>query len=96
MTLNIRRLVIDVDKAAARPSLLELAAAIDKVAGVEALNITVTEIDLETVGTEITIEGSDIQYDALVKAIEASGAVLHSVDQLAAGERLIERTRPDP
>ena len=95
MALSIRRVVLDVDKAAARPTLLELADAIAKVAGVEALNMTVTEIDIETVGTEITIEGTDIRYDALVKAIEASGAVLHSVDQVAAGERLIERTRPD-
>jgi hypothetical protein len=93
--MNIRRLVLDVDKATARPTLLELAAAIDRVAGVEALNITVTEIDIETIGTEITVEGTDIHFDALVKAIEGCGAVLHGVDQLAAGERLIERIRPD-
>jgi hypothetical protein len=93
--MNIRRLVLDVDKATARPTLLELAAAIDRVAGVEALNITVTEIDIETIGTEITVEGTDIHFDALAKAIEGCGAVLHGVDQLAAGERLIERIRPD-
>ena len=38
--MNIRRLVLDVDKAVAKPSVTELAEAICQVAGVEAVNIT--------------------------------------------------------
>ncbi len=45
--INIRRLVLDVGKAVARPTVTELAEAICSVAGVEAVNITVTEIDIE-------------------------------------------------
>jgi uncharacterized protein len=52
--LNIRRLFLDVDKAIARPQLTEIAAAIDTVDGVEAINIA-SEIDVETVGMEVTI-----------------------------------------
>jgi hypothetical protein len=89
--LNIRRLVLDVDKAISRPSLIELAEAIERAEGVQALNITVTEIDIETVGTEVTVEGERIDYPALVKAIESTGAVVHSIDQLAAGSRIVER-----
>jgi hypothetical protein len=47
--MNIRRLLLDVDKAFARPSVLEIAQAIDGCTGVEAVNITVGEIDMETV-----------------------------------------------
>jgi uncharacterized protein len=89
--MNIRRLLLDVDKAFARPSVLEIAQAIDRCTGVEALNITITEIDMETVDMEITIEGEDLDYDELVRAIESSGAVVHSIDQLVVGRRTIER-----
>jgi hypothetical protein len=47
--MNIRQLLLDVDKAVARPSLLEITAALDRCTGVEAVNITVEEIDIETV-----------------------------------------------
>lgn len=89
--LNIRRLVLDVDKAIARPQLTEIAAAIDAVDGVEAVNITVMEIDVETVGMEVTIQGQMLEYSSIVKAIEGAGAVVHSIDELASGEYLIEK-----
>ena len=88
--LNIRRVVLDVDKALKVPTLLEIGAAINNSPGVRAFNITVTEVDQETVGTSITVEGEAIDYDALMRAIETSGAVVHSLDQLVAGDRIIE------
>jgi hypothetical protein len=91
-TMNIRRLLLDVDKALARPSVLEIAQAIEECTGVEALNITVTEIDMETVGMDITIERGNLDYEALVRAIESTGAVVHSLDELVAGRRTIEHT----
>ena len=57
----------------------------------EALNITVGEIDIETVGMDIAIEGERLDYDEIFKAIESSGVVVHSLDQLAVGNRIIER-----
>lgn len=88
--LNIRRLVLDVDKAVASPSVTELAEAICSVPGVEAVNITVTEIDIETVGFNVTIEGKHIAYADLIEAIEHTGAAVHSIDQLVAGSRIVE------
>jgi hypothetical protein len=67
--VNIRRLVLDVDKAINRPTLIELAAAIEGADGVEGFNITVTEIDIETVGMDVTVEGEAIDYPGLCKAI---------------------------
>jgi hypothetical protein len=89
--MNLRRVVLDVDKAIKRPSLLELAQAISQCPGVEAVNITVDEIDIETQGMNVTIEGEQLDYETLVKAIESTGAVVHSVDQLVIGDRLIEQ-----
>lgn len=89
--MNIRQLLLDVDKAMARPSLLEIAAAVDKCRGVEGLNITVGEIDIETVGMNVSIEGENMDYDEIVSAIESTGAVVHSVDEIAVGQRIIPR-----
>jgi len=90
--VKIRRVLLDVDKAIQQPEIVDIARAIDAAPGVAALNVTVTEIDVQTVGMEVTVEGEDIDLQALVRAIESTGAVVHSVDELAAGERTIERT----
>lgn len=89
--MNIRRIQLDVDKAMMRPDLLELAEAISAVAGVEALNVTVTEIDIQTVGMEVTAEGLYIDADQLVRAIEYVGAAVHSIDEVVVGDRIVER-----
>jgi hypothetical protein len=89
--VNIRRLVLDVDKALARPSLVEIAGAIQALPCVDGLNITVTEIDVETIGMDVTIEGNGIDYESVVRAIESTGAVVHSIDQLICGSRIVER-----
>ena len=89
--MNVRRLVLHVDKAIARPGLLDLAEAAEAVSGVEAVNITVEEIDIETVGMDITIEGDSIDVPGVMAAIEKAGAAVHSIDELAVGSRIIER-----
>lgn len=91
--MEIRRLVLDVDKAVLRPSILEIAAAIDSTSGVEATNIQVTEIDLETVGMNITIQGTALNYEEIERAIENVGAVVHSIDELATGKVLIDNVK---
>jgi uncharacterized protein len=88
--LNVRRLVMDVDKALSRPSLVEIADAIQGCHGVKACNITVNEIDVETIGMNITVEGEQLDYDAIVASIERAGAVVHSLDELVAGDYLLE------
>ncbi|EQD25929.1 protein containing DUF211 [mine drainage metagenome] len=93
--LNIRRVILDVGKGLGRPSLVDLSEAIISVKGVDGVNISVTEIDMETMGTNITVEGTNINFDELVRTIEDTGAVVHSVDEIAAGSRLIENIRRD-
>jgi hypothetical protein len=92
--MNIRRLLLDVDKMVSRPSLIELAKAINSVNGVEALNIVVTEIDIETMDLDITIEGNNLDYDKIVETIETSGAVVHSLDEIVVGSKILEHVSP--
>jgi len=40
---------------------------------------------------DFTVEGDNTDIDALFRAIESTGAMVHSIDELAAGERLVER-----
>lgn len=91
--MSVRRLSLDVDKVIDRPDMIALARALEQVPGVDAVNITVTEIDIETVGTDVTVEGDDIDTDALFAAIEDVGAVLHSIDEVVAGTRIIEHVK---
>jgi uncharacterized protein len=89
--MNLRRLLLDVDKAFARPSLIEIARAIQACKGVEGFNITVSDIDIETVGMDVTIEGQGLDYEQIAAAIENTGAVVHGIEQIAVGDRIIER-----
>ncbi len=89
--MRVRRVLLKVDRAKDRPGTLTLAAAIDRIAGVEGAVITVTSIDMETVGMDVTVEGDDIDVTARIAAIERAGAAVHSIDEIAFGERLIER-----
>lgn len=93
--MSVRRVILDVDKGLNRPTLLELSEAIERVPGVEAVNVSVTEMDMETMGTIITVEGSMINYEALIASIEETGSVIHSVDEIAVGKKLIESIRRD-
>lgn len=88
--MNIRRVQLDVDWAASGPGIRDVAEAIDDVTGVAAATVIITDIDLETIGTDIAIEGQDVDLDELIKAIENAGAVVHSIDLLAFGERIVD------
>jgi hypothetical protein len=89
--MNIRRLLLDVDKALARPSLLDIGRAISTCSGVQALNITLGDVDAETMGLDITIEGDNMSYEEIAKAVEHTGAVVHGIEQIIIGERILER-----
>ncbi len=88
--MNLRRILLDVDKGLNRPTLTELAGSIEEVPGVDAVKITVTEMDMETMGTSITVEGLNINYNYLVKVIEDMGCAIHSIDEVITGKHIIK------
>jgi hypothetical protein len=54
------------------------------------VNCTLDEVDQETESIKITIEGNSIDYDQVEEVITESGAVVHSVDSVSAGKKLVE------
>ncbi len=88
--MNLRRILLDVDKGLNRPTLTELAGSIEEVPGVEAVKITVTEMDMETMGTSIIVEGTNIHYEKLLHTIEDMGCAIHSIDEVASGKYIIK------
>ena len=86
---NLRRLVLDVLKPL-DPSIVELVQKIAVLSGVEGVNITIYEIDRKVENAKITVEGNELNYCELSELIEANGGAIHSVDEVAAGEILID------
>jgi len=54
------------------------------------VNVTVKEIDVETITLTMTIEGSNIDYSKVKETLDLLGCVIHSVDQVVAGKKLGE------
>jgi len=58
--------------------------------GVSGVNLTLDEVDQETESIKITIEGNAIDYEQVQQTIAESGAVIHSVDSVSSGKKLVE------
>ncbi len=89
----IKRVVLDVIIPKKGPSIVDIAESLSRANGVEAVNITVKEIDMETENIIVVIEGTNIDFNEVTKLIEEIGGVIHSIDQVIAGERIVEIPR---
>ena len=92
--VTVRRLVIDVLKPH-DPELLQFTHRLGETDGVEGVNTTLIELDKEVQNVKITLEGDDLDYGAIEGTIEALGGTVHSVDEVACGEYVVEH-RPTP
>ena len=85
----IRRLVLDVLKPH-NPSVVELSEALSHLDGVEGVNVIIYEIDQKVENAKVIIAGSSIDFESIKKRLEEMGATIHSVDEVAAGKRIVE------
>ena len=92
---GIRRIVLDVLKPHT-PRLTDLALMIAKDPNVDGVNISVKEVDQSTESISVTLEGENIQYESIKEILEQAGAVIHSIDQVVAGQKLIEEVTLQP
>lgn len=69
---------------------IDLAVAVSNLEHVSGVNLSLYEVDQQTENVKITVEGEDIVYDDVKRVIEQFGAVIHSIDEVAAGKRLVE------
>ena len=88
-TVRIRRLVLDVLKPH-QPRIDVLAYALAELAGVESVNIIRTETDSSTEGINVTVVGDNLVFDEIQETLRDYGSSVHSVDEVVAGEKIIE------
>jgi len=86
---HVRRLVLDVLKPH-DPSILDLAELLSELPGVEAVNISIYEIDRKVENAKITLQGPDIHYDLVLETIADNGGTIHSLDEVVAGRMIID------
>ncbi len=86
---DIKRVVLDVLKPH-HPGIVELSQRLSVLQGISGVNITIVEVDQDTETVKITIEGNSIVFYDVEASITEAGAVIHSVDSVSAGKRLVE------
>jgi len=86
---KIRRLVLDTLKPH-DPTIIDLAGELSDLEGVNAVNISIYEVDRKVENAKITLEGEDICYPAVVKIVEDMGGAVHSIDEAVAGREIID------
>ena len=86
---GIRRLVLDVLKPH-EPSNLLMAKALSELDFVEGVNLSLYEIDQNTENIKIVIVGNDMDFERIKKEIENLGGVIHNIDEIVAGKKIIE------
>mgnify|MGYP006282125801 CR=1 FL=1 len=85
----VRRVVIDVLKPH-EPPLAEFTERVAQLDTAEAVTTSLIELDREVQNVKATVEGEDVDIDALEAAVENLGGTVHSVDQVACGEYVAE------
>ena len=86
---NIKRIILDVLKPHT-PSILELADRLGGLEGISGVNISLEEVDADTDSVKITIEGNNINYSKVKEEISECGAVIHSIDGVSAGMKIVD------
>ncbi|MGB9806328.1 MAG: DUF211 domain-containing protein [Thermoproteota archaeon] len=73
-------------------TIVSLSKTLCSVSGVEEVSIVVTEVDTKTETVKLTITGSNIDYDSIVKAMSENSTVIRSIDEVTAAKIKSART----
>ena len=87
--MKLRRLVLDTLKPH-EPTILVWADKISELDGISAVNIAIMEIDRKVENAKLTIVGDGISFDRVREVIEDLGGTVHSIDEVVAGEKIID------
>ena len=88
---SIKRLVLDLLKPHEVEN-VEFARSIADAEGVEGVNVGLLETDKQVQNLKLTIEGDAVDVRAVQETIEDLGGTIHSVDEIACGDRLVEES----
>jgi hypothetical protein len=82
----IKRVVLDVLKPR-EPPIHELASKLAILNGVNNVGIALIEIDQDTESIKVSLEGDNINIEAVRKSVEEFGAVVHSIDEVTVSKK---------
>jgi len=89
---DIKRLVLDVLKPH-NPSIIDICNKLADLKGISGVNCSLDEVDQETESIKITIEGHSIDFESVKNTIIDVGAVIHSVDNVVSGKKLVDEVK---
>ena len=78
---QLKKLVLDVLKPH-KPSVVELGKALSELEAVRSVNITLSEVDVDTETVRIIVEGNGLDYEEVKKVMKRFGAAIHSIDEV--------------
>ncbi|MEA3559439.1 MAG: DUF211 domain-containing protein [Candidatus Thermoplasmatota archaeon] len=86
---NLRKIVLDVLKPH-KPDIVGYSERLSGIKHVSGVSIFLNEVDQETENIKVIVEGSNLNYSVIRKAIEELAGSVHSIDAIYAGEEIIE------
>ncbi|MFW6110749.1 MAG: DUF211 domain-containing protein [Thermoproteota archaeon] len=86
MLVTVRRLVLDSLKPR-ELSLIELSQALASVNGVEEVSVVVIEVDSKTETLKVTVEGPQIDHEAVWEVMEKCGVSIKGVDEITVSKQ---------
>lgn len=89
---TIRRLVIDVLKPY-EPPMVEFTESVSDLDSVEGVTASLIELDKEVQNVKLSIEGSSLSPDEVESTVESLGGTVHSIDEVACGDYVVEDRR---
>ncbi len=88
MQHSVKRVVLDVLKLR-DPPLPEFALRLSSMPNIDGVKVSLVEIDQNTESVKVIMEGADIDLDFVEKMMKEYGAVVHSIDEVAVGKRVV-------
>lgn len=88
MQHSVKRVVLDVLKLR-DPPLPEFALRLCSMPNIDGVKVSLVEIDQNTESVKVIMEGADIDLDFVEKMMKEYGAVVHSIDEVAVGKRVV-------
>jgi hypothetical protein len=82
----IRRVDLDVLKPH-EPPMVSFVSSVGEAPTVESVGATLVELDREVQNLALAVAGEDLDVEAVEAAVDDLGGTVHSVDQVACGER---------
>lgn len=86
---GIRRLILDVMKPH-KPTIVDVATTLSRITGVSGVNCMLDEVDRDTDTLKIIIEGINIKYEDVEETLRSMGCVIHSIDSVVTGRKIVE------